>query len=96
MILYSFTAACIAFFLVECLKWHKIIKVPVPGYDGEGFCEITKYPMNVKPFKCTLCLSGWIGLLLGLIKGYGWESILMLFVAGVMGLIIDNGIKRYL
>jgi hypothetical protein len=52
--------------------------------------------LNRKPFTCTVCLSAWSGLLIGLLFGYKWQAFEIMFIAGVMGLMIDNGIKRYL
>jgi hypothetical protein len=51
---------------------------------------------NRKPLNCSPCLSAWSGLATGLIAGYGWHSIEIMFIAGVMGIVINSGIKKFL
>jgi hypothetical protein len=49
-----------------------------------------------KPFSCTVCLSAWVGLILGLLNSFEWQAIEVMFIAGVMGLILENGANRWL
>jgi hypothetical protein len=49
-----------------------------------------------KPFTCVVCLSAWTGLVTALISGEGWHSIFFMFISGMMGLILERLVKRYL
>jgi hypothetical protein len=89
MILHALASACIAFYLINVVRWQFKLRT---GNDCIGF----RYPMNRKPFNCMTCLSAWLGLGLGLLNSYGWHSLEILFIAGVMGIVVDGLIKKYL
>ncbi|MGN6416101.1 MAG: hypothetical protein ACTHMC_01325 [Pseudobacter sp.] len=43
---------------------------------------LKRYLKLGKPFTCTMCMTGWFALILGLIAGFGWECVLVM-AAGV-------------
>jgi hypothetical protein len=49
-----------------------------------------------KPFTCFTCMSGWLALIGALITGYGWQSILICFVAMALSDIISSLQMRWL
>lgn len=96
--IHALAAACTAFYLINVVRWHKlkILRVKQVVFVSDRAIEVNKPILDRKPFSCTVCLSAWFGLANGLLNGFGWHSIEIMFIAGVMGLILDNGLKRYL
>jgi hypothetical protein len=76
MIIDVLFAACAAFYLIEVIEWQKYIYL-LTGY-GE------------RPFNCVCCLSAWLGLFVGVVKGYGHESIYVMVFAGVLGCLLSR------
>lgn len=74
-------AICLSFVLVEVLEWHKRVKV-VSKETGE-----VKTLMNIKPFNCGMCLSGWICLGLCLINS---SNVLLMPVAMVAYIFMEK------
>lgn len=91
MIIHALAAACFSFYMVNIVRWQLWIKALI-------LALWVKFDHNrrIKPFDCTVCLSAWSGLLIGLLMGYGWQAVEVMFIAGVMGVVIDAGVKRYL
>lgn len=85
MIYHSIFSACLAWYLIEILHWHKYF----------DFLTDSK-PMDIKPFNCVVCLSAWAGFVTGLVVYQSFAAIEVGFIAGVMGALLDNGTKRYL
>ena len=95
MIIPALAAACFAFYMTSVVRWQRFWKI---AYQiiCLAFLNQWKEPKRVKPFDCTVCLSAWSGLIFALLDGYGWHSLYIMFIAGVMGLILENGSNRYL
>ncbi len=49
-----------------------------------------------KPFNCIMCLTGWSSLGLALINGYGYGSVLFMFVGLFAGAMFEGLTMRYL
>lgn len=79
-------SACFSFFMVEIVRWHKRMYDPLAN----------DFILDRKPFNCTTCLSGWTGFIVSILSGYLFESFLVMFISAVAGLILDNGVKKYL
>jgi len=71
-------AACTAFYFVEVLELHK------------GKLSW----MNIKPFNCTICMSAWFGLALGLTDGFGVHSLDIMIFSGIAGIVLRTVIYR--
>jgi hypothetical protein len=52
--------------------------------------------LDEKPFNCVTCLSGWTGFACSILSWHITEAPFILFISAVFGLILDNGVKRYL
>jgi ABC-type dipeptide/oligopeptide/nickel transport system permease component len=58
------------------------------------FLEIKNWHpiLNRKPFKCLVCMSGWVALIL---HGFGWMTIPVMCLSMVLTAIIDVKLNRY-
>jgi hypothetical protein len=88
MLVHALAVACFAFYMIDIVGWQYWIR--------RGDATLYRFPLNRKPFNCHPCLSAWTGLLAGLGLQYGWLSLELMFLSGVLGLVIDSAIKRFL
>jgi hypothetical protein len=87
MILHALFSACFAYFMIDVLQWQK----------WPLYFQVLETPLFArKPFSCITCLSAWTGLTTGLLNGYGWQSVEVMIIAGVMGLVMNQAINKYL
>jgi hypothetical protein len=92
MIYLILVAASAAIFLVDMMQWHKIVykKTFVEATDETFSHYELHFPFDFKPLNCVVCMAGWFGLALGLINGYEWHSISMLFFSSISAFVINK------
>lgn len=75
----------------------------MPGYQivfyalALAFCQIEVIHFgSVKPFNCIKCMTGWYALILALVCGHGWHSLIYLPVGVFVGAIYSAIQMRWL
>jgi hypothetical protein len=92
----SLFAACISVYYVEVLKLHNlrpIYKKQILIDEGRAkptLKERLGILINRKPLTCSVCLSAWVGLIVGLIKYQNITAFYPFAIGGVIGLLITK------
>jgi hypothetical protein len=61
-----------------------------------AFCWMQINRINIMPFNCMMCMSGWLSMITAFLFGYGIFAFLFFFVGCLAGALLENFMRRYL